>query len=81
MSSFRSLTSYGTSPISARETRTGQNLTATGDPKATLMVVYTIDAGRKKVTITVDQYRSPRDALSLAMMLSPDSRRDGDESC
>jgi hypothetical protein len=26
------------------------------------MVVYAIDAGPKKVTITVDQYRSPRDA-------------------
>src|SRR5215210_5022329 len=51
-------------PDIAQETSTGQNLTATGDPKATLMVVYTIDAGPKKVTITVDQYRSPRDALS-----------------
>ena len=51
-------------PDIARETSTGRNLTAAGDPKATLMVVYTTDAGPKKVTITVDQYRSPRDALS-----------------
>jgi hypothetical protein len=51
-------------PDIARETSTGRNLTATGEPKATLMVVYTIDAGPNKVTITVDQYRSPHDALS-----------------
>ena len=49
-------------PDITREISTGRNLTATGDPKATLMVVYAIDAGPKKVTITVDQYRSPRDA-------------------
>ena len=49
-------------PDITRETSTGENLTATGDPTATLMVVYAIDAGPKKVTITVDQYRSPRDA-------------------
>ena len=51
-------------PDITRETSTGRNLTATGDPKATRMVIYAIDAGSKKVTITVDQYRSPRDASS-----------------
>ena len=51
-------------PEIIRETSTGRNLTATGDPKATRMVIYAIDAGSKKVTITIDQYRSPRDASS-----------------
>jgi len=51
-------------PEIIRETSTGRNLTATGDPKATRMVIYAIDARSKKVTITVDQYRSPRDASS-----------------
>ena len=51
-------------PDITRETSTGRNLTATGDPKATRMVIYAIDAGSKKATITVDQYRSRRDASS-----------------
>ena len=51
-------------PDITSEASTGRNLTATGDPKATRMVVYAIDTGPKKVTITVDQYRSPRDASS-----------------
>jgi hypothetical protein len=51
-------------PDITRETSTGRNLTATGDPKATRMVIYGNDAGSKKVTITVDQYRKPRDASS-----------------
>ena len=51
-------------PDITREISTGRNLTATGDPKATLMVVYAVDAGSKKVTITVDQYRSAGDASS-----------------
>jgi hypothetical protein len=51
-------------PDITRETSTGRNLTATGDPKATRMVIYGNDAGSKKVTITVDQYRRPRNASS-----------------
>ena len=51
-------------PDITREASTGRNLTATGDPKATRMVIYGVDAGSKKVTLTVDQYRSARDASS-----------------
>jgi len=51
-------------PDITRETSSGQNLTATGNPKATRMVIYAIDTGSKKVTITVDQYRTPHGASS-----------------
>ena len=43
-------------PEITRETSTGRNLTATGNPKATRMVIYETSDGSKKVTITVDQY-------------------------
>jgi hypothetical protein len=46
------------------ETSTGRNLTATGDPKATRIVIYEAGDGSKKVTITVDQYGSSSDASS-----------------
>ena len=51
-------------PEIIRETSTGRNLTATGNPKATRMVIYETGDGSKKVTITVDQYGSSSDALS-----------------
>jgi hypothetical protein len=51
-------------PDITRETSTGRNLTATGNPKATRLVIYESGDGSKKVTITVDQYGSPRDASS-----------------
>jgi hypothetical protein len=51
-------------PDITRETSTGRNLTATGNPKATRMVIYGTGDGSKKVTITVDQYGSPSDASS-----------------
>ncbi len=51
-------------PEIIRETGTGRNLTATGNPKATRMVIYETGDGSKKVTITVDQYGSSSDALS-----------------
>jgi hypothetical protein len=47
-----------------RETSTGSNLTAVGNPKATRSVIYANSDGSKKVTITVDQYASPTDASS-----------------
>jgi hypothetical protein len=47
-----------------RETSTSRNLTATGNPKATRMVIYETGDGSKKVTITVDQYASSSDASS-----------------
>ncbi len=47
-----------------REASTGGNATATGKPQATRMVIYESGDGSKKVTITVDQYGSPRDASS-----------------
>ena len=51
-------------PDITRETSTGRNLTATGNPKATRLVIYESGDGSKKVTITVDQYESSRDASS-----------------
>ena len=45
-------------PDITRETSTGRNLTATGNPKATRLVIYESGDGSKKVTITVDQYGS-----------------------
>ena len=51
-------------PDITRETSTGRNLTATGNPKATRLVIYESGDGSKKVTITVDQYGSSRDASS-----------------
>jgi hypothetical protein len=47
-----------------RETSTGANLTAVGNPKATRSVIYANSDGSKRVTITVDQYASPTDASS-----------------
>jgi hypothetical protein len=49
-------------PDITREASTGPDLTATGNPKATRMVIYESGDGAKKVTITVDQYGSSRDA-------------------
>jgi len=51
-------------PDISRETSTGRNLMATGNPKATRMVIYETDDGSKKVTITIDQYENLRDASS-----------------
>jgi len=43
---------------------TGANDTAVGNPSATRKVIYENDDGSKKVTISVDQYRSRDDASS-----------------
>jgi hypothetical protein len=51
-------------PDIIREASTGRNVTATGNPKATRLVIYQSGDGSKKVTITVDQYGSSRDASS-----------------
>jgi hypothetical protein len=51
-------------PDITRETSTGRDLTATGNPKATRMVIYETGDGSKKVTITVDRYRSSSHASS-----------------
>ena len=51
-------------PDITRETSTGPDLTATGNPKATRMVIYETGDGSKKVTITVDQYGSSSEASS-----------------
>jgi hypothetical protein len=51
-------------PEITRETSTGRNSTAAGNPKATRIVIYTTGDGSKKVTITVDQYRNSNDASS-----------------
>jgi hypothetical protein len=51
-------------PEITREASTGRNPTATGNPKATRIVIYTTGDGSKKVTITVDQYGSSKDAAS-----------------
>jgi hypothetical protein len=50
-------------PDITREASTGRNLTTTGNPKATRMVVYETSDGSKKVTISVDQYGRSSDAL------------------
>ena len=51
-------------PDIVREASTGRNVTATGSPQATRMVIYESGDGSKKVTITVDQYGSSSDASS-----------------
>jgi hypothetical protein len=45
-----------------QEASTGPNPTAVGNPTATRSVVYATADDSAKVTITVDQYRSPNDA-------------------
>jgi hypothetical protein len=52
-------------PDIIREASTGPDLTATGNPNATRMVIYESGDGAKKVTITVDQYGSSRDASAV----------------
>jgi hypothetical protein len=51
-------------PDITRETSSGRDLTATGNPKATRMVIYETGDGSKKVTLTVDRYGSSRHASS-----------------
>lgn len=51
-------------PELSREASTGENVTAVGNPIATRSVIYTNNDNSKKVTITVDQYASARDASS-----------------
>jgi hypothetical protein len=51
-------------PDVVREASTSRNVMATGNPKATRMVIYESGDRSKKVTITIDQYRSFDDASS-----------------
>src|SRR5262245_24961369 len=51
-------------PEITRETSTGRNVMATGNPRATRMVIYETGDGSKKVTITVDRYRRSSEASS-----------------
>jgi hypothetical protein len=51
-------------PEISQEASSGQNLTAAGNPTATMSAIYATSDGSKKVTITVDQYGSPSDASS-----------------
>jgi hypothetical protein len=51
-------------PEVTQELSTGPNLTAVGKPKATRSVIYANSDGSKKVTITVDQYKTASHALS-----------------
>jgi hypothetical protein len=51
-------------PEITREASTGRNSNAIGNPKATRIVIYTTGDGSKKVTISVDQYGSSKDAAS-----------------
>ena len=50
-------------PVITREISTSQNSTAAGQPTATRSVVYANRDNSKKLTISVDQYASPGDAL------------------
>src|SRR5262249_1473606 len=49
-------------PDITRQGSSGRNATATGNPKATRMVIYESGDGWKKVTLTVDRYRNASDA-------------------
>ena len=51
-------------PDVTREATTGQNSTAVGNPKNTRSVIYANRDSSKKVTISVDQYKSSTDASS-----------------
>jgi membrane protease YdiL (CAAX protease family) len=51
-------------PEMSRETATGQDETAVGDPAGTRSVTYATADGSQRVVISVDQYRSPQDASS-----------------
>jgi hypothetical protein len=49
-------------PEATQEISTGQNATAVGNPEATRSVIYTSSDKSKKVTITIDQYATSKDA-------------------
>jgi hypothetical protein len=51
-------------PEITHQASTGANDSAVGNPNATRKVIYENDDGSKKVTISVDQYRSRDDASS-----------------
>jgi hypothetical protein len=51
-------------PEMSRETATGKDETAVGDPAGTRSVTYATADGAQRVVISVDQYRSPQDASS-----------------
>jgi uncharacterized protein len=51
-------------PEMSRETATGQDETAVGDPAGTRSVTYATADGSQRVVISVDEYRSPQDAAS-----------------
>jgi len=51
-------------PEVTREEKTGENVTAVGNPKATRSVVYANSDSSKRVTISVDQYQTTSDASS-----------------
>jgi hypothetical protein len=51
-------------PEVTQRASTGPNPTAVCDPSATRIVIYANADGSKKVTLTVDQYRSVKDAQS-----------------
>jgi hypothetical protein len=51
-------------PELSRETATGPDETAVGDPAGTRSVTYATADGSQRVVISVDQYPSPQDAES-----------------
>jgi hypothetical protein len=51
-------------PEMSRETATGQDETAVGQPTGTRSVTYATADGSQRVVISVDLYRSPQDASS-----------------
>src|SRR5262249_16069591 len=51
-------------PEMSRETATGQDETAVGNPAGTRSVTYATADGSQRVVISVDQYRGPQDASS-----------------
>lgn len=61
-------------PEIARETNTGRNSMASGNPKASRMIIYESRDGLKKITITVDQYETIGNASSAYQQAVQKSR-------
>ena len=61
-------------PAVTEQASTGPNATAIGNPVATRSVIYTSADGMEKVTLTVDQYRSPGEAAAAFQQAVETSR-------
>jgi hypothetical protein len=57
-------------PEMSRETATGEDETAVGNPVGTRRVTYATTDGSQRVVVSVDQYKSPQDASSAFQQAS-----------